>query len=201
DEEVMTNERFGQLPDDEKARIEAAMKTLQERLQKVIRQVQQMQKEKRQRIRDLGRDMCHTTVVSLVDDLRRERAELPGVLDWLDHLQADVLEHLDEFRRDPEARSNNPLAADAGELFFSRYDVNVVIGDSDEGAGAPIVSEDNPTYPNRSHWTSRSSCSVTACCTTCYWPTTANSANCSASPPTSRTRSPAPRKWKGSTHN
>ena len=40
----MTNEQFTQLSPEEKARIESSMKTLQERLQKVIRQVQQLQK-------------------------------------------------------------------------------------------------------------------------------------------------------------
>lgn len=145
-EEVMTNEQFTQLPPEEKARIESSMKTLQERLQKVIRQVQQLQKTKRGSIKDLGRDMCQTTVAALVDDLRRDCAELPGVLDWLQQLQADVLEHLDQFRRSPDAEPN-PMTIDQ-EQFFSRYDVNVVIGDCDGCVGAPIESEDNPTYPN-----------------------------------------------------
>ncbi|MDI9628941.1 MAG: AAA family ATPase [Acidobacteriota bacterium] len=145
-EEVMTNEQFTQLPPEEKARIESSMRTLQERLQKVIRQVQQLQKTKRSRIKDLGRDMCQTTVAALVDDLRRASADLPGVLDWLKQLQADVLEHLDQFRRNPDAEPN-PMVIDQ-EQFFSRYDVNVVIGDCEGCAGAPVESEDNPTYQN-----------------------------------------------------
>ena len=144
--EVMTPEQFGKLGDEQKGSIEAAMKGLQERLQKVVRQVQQLQKEKRTRIKDLGRDMCRATVASLVDDLRRDCAKLPEVLAWLDALQADVLENLEQFRRGPDAEA--PLPFDTEGNFFSRYDVNVVIGASDDGPGAPVVAEDNPTYAN-----------------------------------------------------
>ncbi len=145
--EVMTPDQFGQLPDPEKARIESTMKALQERLQKVIRHVQQLQKEKRGRIKDLGRDMCRTTVAALVDDLRRDCATLPEALVWVDHLQTDVLENLDQFRRPADAEPN-PLSLGDDEAFFSRYDVNVVIGENDESPGAPVVAEDNPTYAN-----------------------------------------------------
>ena len=146
-DEVMSPDQFDKLPDEEKARIEAAMKTLQDGLQKVIRQVQQLQKEKHRRIRDVGRAMCRTTVGALVDDVRHEFADIPEVLEWLDQLQADVLENLDEFRRPADAETPNPLAQSM-EDFFSRYDVNIVIGETDDGPGAPVVSEDNPTYTN-----------------------------------------------------
>ncbi len=145
--EVMTPDAFGQLPDDEKARLETTMKALQERLQKVIRLVQQLQKEKRGRIKDLGRDMCRTTVAALVDDLRRACPGLPEVLAWLDQLQADVLENLDQFRRPADAEPN-PLGLGSDATFFTRYDVNVVVGEPDDCPGAPVVSEDNPTYAN-----------------------------------------------------
>jgi len=144
--EVMTPEQFGKLSDAEKATTEAAMKGLQERLQKVIHQVQQLQKEKRSRIKELGRDMCRATVAGLVDDLRRDCSALPEVLGWLDDLQADVLENLDQFRRPADAEPS-PLLLDQDGSFFTRYDVNVVIA-ADDGAGAPVVAEDNPTYAN-----------------------------------------------------
>lgn len=147
DGEVMTPDKFGQLPDEEKARIEATMKALQERLQKVIRLVQQLQKEKRSRIKDLGRDMCQTTVAALVDDLRHDCASLPEVLAWLDQLQGDVLENLDQFRRAADAEPN-PLGLGFDATFFTRYDVNVVVGEPDDCPGAPVVTEDNPTYAN-----------------------------------------------------
>nr|NLI49322.1 AAA family ATPase [Propionibacterium sp.] len=147
DGEVMTPDQFGKLADDEKARIEATMKGLQERLQKVIRHVQQLQKEKRSRIKDLGREMCQATVGALVDDLRRDCAALPEVLEWLDALQADVLENLDQFRRPPDAEPN-PLGLGGDATFFTRYDVNVVIGEPDDCPGAPVVFEDNPSYAN-----------------------------------------------------
>lgn len=145
-EEVMTPEQFQQLPADEKGRLEAAIKALQERLQKAIRQVQQLQKDKRDRIKELGREMCQVTVAALIDDLRADCAPLPEVVTYLDEMQADVLENLDEFRRTSE--EPNPLGLRLDDTFFTRYDVNVVIGDEGTGDGAPVVVEDNPTYTN-----------------------------------------------------
>lgn len=145
--EVMTPEQFGQLPDEQKARLEATITTLQEGLQKAVRQAQQLQREKRARIRELGRDMCRATVATLVDDLRRSCHGLPPLLEWVDQLQADVLENLEQFRRASEP-DQATVALGSDESFVNRYDVNVVIGEPDDSPGAPVVTEDNPTYAN-----------------------------------------------------
>lgn len=146
DDEVMAPEEFGKLPPAERAHLEGAMHTLQERLQKVIRQVQQLQKEKRTRIKQLGREMCQVTVAALVDDLRATYAGLPAVVAFLDEVQGDVLENLDEFRRPTEAEPN-PLGLRSEQSAVRRYDVNVIVGDEASDGGAPVVVEDNPTFP------------------------------------------------------
>jgi len=147
DDRVMTPEQFNQLPPEERAKLEANLKELQERLQKVIRHVQQLQKEKRARIKQLDREMCMATVTALADELRAAHAALPGVLAFLDEMQADVLENLDEFRRPPDSEIG-PFGMRADQSFFRRYDVNVIVGDDLGDAGAPVVDEDNPTHPN-----------------------------------------------------
>lgn len=147
DERVMTPEQFNQLPPEERARLEANLRELQERLQKVIRHVQQLQKEKRARIKQLDREMCLATVTALADELRAAYAPLPAVLAFLDGMQADVLENLDEFRRPPDAEAG-PFGMRVDQSFFRRYDVNVIVGDEGDETGAPVVDEDNPTYPN-----------------------------------------------------
>lgn len=146
-EEVMSPEQFGQLPDEERERIEANLKALQDRLQKVIRHVQQLQKEKRSRIKELGQEMCSVTVGSHIDELRQVYAELPEVVAFLGEMQADVLENLDEFRRPPEAEAT-PFGLPSDSSFFERYDVNVLVGADSGAGGSPVVSEDHPTYPN-----------------------------------------------------
>ncbi|HEU5283261.1 MAG TPA: ATP-binding protein [Burkholderiales bacterium] len=146
--EVITPEQYEQLPETQRAQIEAKMNELQEKLQKVIHQVQRLQKEKRARIKQLGREMTMVAVGTLIEELKATYAALPEAITYLDEVQADVLESMDEFRRSPEAESGIP-ALSAGEApAFRRYQVNVIVGDGQTGSGAPVVVEDHPTYPN-----------------------------------------------------
>ncbi|HEY7819685.1 MAG TPA: Lon protease family protein, partial [Vicinamibacteria bacterium] len=56
--------------------------------------------------------------------------------------------NIDEFRRSPEAESGF-LGIRVGEPpSYRRYEVNVIVGDHREVAGAPVVIEDHPTYQN-----------------------------------------------------
>ena len=145
--EVMTPEQFSQLPEEERRRLEGNLKALEDQLQKVIRQVQQLQKEKRARIKELAQEMCSVVVGTHIDELRTEYAAMPEVLTFLDEMRADVLENLEEFRRPPEAEAG-PLALGTDTSFFQRYDVNVIVGANGDEGGSPVVSEDHPTYPN-----------------------------------------------------
>ncbi len=145
DDEVMRPDVFTKLPEPERRRIEDLLKSWEERLQKAIRHAQQLQKEKRNRIKDLDREMCMAAVGSSIDELR-EAWQLPRVLEFLGELQADVLEHLDEFRR--ADGQPNPFGMRQDTSFFLRYGVNVVVGEDGAADGAPVVTEDHPTHQN-----------------------------------------------------
>lgn len=145
-DEVMTPDAFKELPEEERTRIEALLKSYQEKLQRAIRQVQQLQREKRNRIKELEREMCMAVVGTSIDELRASW-KFPEVLEFLAELQADVLAHLDEFRRPPDAEQL-PLGMGGDPTFFLRYGVNVVVGEDGAGDGAPVVFEDHPTYGN-----------------------------------------------------
>jgi lon-related putative ATP-dependent protease len=146
--EVISSEEYEKLPESERRRIESRMAQLQEKLQRAIRQVQQLQKEKRARIKQLNREMATYAVGALIEELKHGYAQQPEVLAYLDQVEGDVLENIDEFRRPPEAETNI-LGLHVGEPpTFRRYQVNVIVGDKRDGPGAPVVIEDNPTYPN-----------------------------------------------------
>ena len=87
----------------------------------------------------------------LIDELRRDFADLPEVLAHLDAVERDVVASADEFIA---------AAAMAGQTFavaihgvvaeaptFRRYEVNVLV-DHRATSGAPVVYEDNPTHAN-----------------------------------------------------
>jgi predicted ATP-dependent protease len=146
--EVVSPEEYAKQPEEVRQRIEAKMEDLQGALQKAIRQAQRLQKERRQRLRDLNREMTLTVVGLMVEDIKHRYPDLPDVAGYLDEVQADVLENIDDFRA-PSEQAPTALSVAGGEaMAFHRYDVNVIIGDEHEDGQAPIVVEDYPTYQN-----------------------------------------------------
>ena len=145
-DEVMSPEEYEKLPPEEKARFERDIGSLQEKLEKVIRQVHQWRRERLERVRKLNEEAVLFAVGPLIDDLRRNYADYPVVCSYLDEVQQNVIESMDEFRHPKEAQTG--LAALTSEPpDFSRFRVNLLVG-RDGTEGAPVVYEDQPTYQN-----------------------------------------------------
>jgi len=144
--EVMSPDDFDKLSTEEKERIEQAIAGLQEQLEKVIRQVHQWRRERIERVRKLNEEVVLFAVGHLIDDLRRDYADFPAVCGYLNEVQQNVIESMDEFRHPKQAMS--ALAALTSELpDFSRFRVNLFVA-RDGTEGAPVVYEDHPTYQN-----------------------------------------------------
>ena len=146
---VMSPEAFEALPEAEREQLQSRLSRLQERLQHTVRQAQQLHKEKRSAIRELSREMTLRVVGTLTDEVKARFSAAPAVLAHLDATQADVLAHIDSFRRSSDGDTGpGPLAAMEESDLLRRYEINVLVGDSHAPAGAPVVFEDNPSFPN-----------------------------------------------------
>jgi lon-related putative ATP-dependent protease len=91
------------------------------------------------------------TVGPHLDELRETYADQPEILAYLNQIQSDLPEHLEDFRSEAsEGQQQGLLARLPGlqrEEDLARYRVNVFV-DNDELVGAPIIVERNPTYYN-----------------------------------------------------
>ncbi len=149
--ELVSPDEFEALPKEEHDRMEAAMASIQQQLQAVMRQMMQWGKEARDKLKELNREVTIFAVGHLIDTLRQKYAEFPEVVKYLDGLQQDVLENVDEFTNPSESPSLGTLAGLSGPKgaspFFRRYQVNVLV-DHSATKGAPVVYEDHPTYQN-----------------------------------------------------
>lgn len=128
------------------------MSELHKKLRTVMQQVPKWQQEARDKIRALNNEVAAFAVGHLIDDLRKKYVDLPEVVSFLDRVQEDVVENVDEFLTPPE----NPLVEalssfmpqiSRGPKFFRRYQVNVVV-DHSSNHGAPVVYENHPTSQN-----------------------------------------------------
>ncbi len=150
DGEVISPDDFQKLPEETRKQFEQDINELQERLQSIIFQVRQWEREARKKVKELDRQVAMFAVGHQIDELREKYASLPEVVEYLDAVQKDVIENVDEFRK-PEEQPQvmglpmpRPLK---GPPLLRRYQVNVLV-DHSETEGAPVVYEDHPTYNN-----------------------------------------------------
>jgi lon-related putative ATP-dependent protease len=159
DGKVMNPEDFEALPEEERKRIEGDLASAQAELEGVMRQVPQWEREHREALRALNRDTTGFAVANLIGELRSLYADLPDVLDYLDAVEHDIKENVDDFLPQQQASGQEQQNGQPGQpvsaatqaamedMRFRRYQVNVAV---DNGArqGAPVIYEDNPTYQN-----------------------------------------------------
>ena len=144
--EVISPEEYNKLPEQERTRIETTIAELQEKLENIFSRLPQWRRERSERMRQLNREMMLATVVHLLDELRELYADLPDVLDYFNAVQEDMVNHVDDFRKQEESISLSGMTIITHQTFHN-YQINVLMSDG-SGEGAPILSEDNPTYSN-----------------------------------------------------
>jgi lon-related putative ATP-dependent protease len=149
DDEVINIEEFNGLPEKERSRIEEDTELLQERLLKALHEAPQWEKETHEKINVLNREMAAYAVGNLIDTLRNKYHDLTAVVDYLNDVEADVIEHFRGFLRQEGEKPSLIEAQLTGAKPTSntRYRVNAMVVRDTEG-GAPVVYEDNPSYLN-----------------------------------------------------
>ena len=112
-----------------------------------------IEQEGRERIRQLSNEVASFAVGHLIDELRKKYAGLPEVVSFLDDMQADIIENVDEFLTPARAPAGRP---DGHVRSRSRPRAwrlpggirSIVLVDHSGNHGAPVVYEDHPTYQN-----------------------------------------------------
>jgi lon-related putative ATP-dependent protease len=150
--EVISPEEFQKLPAPEQERVQAEVVALQEALQRALHQLPQWERERRTQVKELTREVAMSVVDHLMEELRPAYTALSGVVAYLNAVQQDVIEHVDDFLspREPPPFApvdGGPPSPQAAPPSFRRYQVNVLV-DHTAGQGAPIVYEDLPTVHN-----------------------------------------------------
>jgi lon-related putative ATP-dependent protease len=146
--EVVTPEQFKSLPPEEQERLRTEIDRLQQELQRVLRQVPQWERQRRERIRDLHRELASLAIGPLFDEACRKckYQGLEPVLAYLESVRQDVIDNLQELMQLSEAQAEAGFdgAVKIGPA-LRRYQVNVLVEHQDN---APIIFEDNPTFAN-----------------------------------------------------
>lgn len=145
-QEVLAPDEYDKLPEDEKQRIASAIAELQKELEKILHHIPLWMKERGEQLRQLNRETTGAVVTQVMDELRSRFADLPETTGYFDQLQQDMIDNADDFRSEEESANLSGVMV-VTRKSFHRYQVNVLVGNG-QHAGAPIVSEDNPSYSN-----------------------------------------------------
>jgi predicted ATP-dependent protease len=147
--EVLEPEKFQQLPEREQQRIRERMAAIQEEMQAVLRAMPQLERDHRERVKSLNREVALYAVGHVIDELRQRYADLPDVLSHIDAVQADILENVHDFMAasEEEDAAGQIRKLLSGTPTVRRYSVNVVVERGDS-RGGPVVVEDLPTHAN-----------------------------------------------------
>ncbi|MBM3530357.1 MAG: hypothetical protein FJX62_19925 [Alphaproteobacteria bacterium] len=149
--EVVKPEAFEALPQDERERIQADIKALQEELREILTHMPALEKSRRDRIRELNKELASGTVDVEIGDVRKLFPDIPEIQAFLGEVAHDLIANVEVFLETAEAAANAPIPVAStmatGNPRLRRYKVNVIVGDRENGkGGAPVVTEPNPTY-------------------------------------------------------
>ncbi|MFZ5556590.1 MAG: Lon protease family protein [Pseudomonadota bacterium] len=148
DGEVLGSDEFSKLPEEEQQRMVAKVRDLESRLEKVVRQFPRWRRERRDRVKALNEEFIQTVVGHPIDELKERHADFPGVLGYLDAVRRHVTENAQAFSGAPERPAGAlVIGAPDSDAVVRFYQINVLV-DARDAAGAPVVMEDHPTFPN-----------------------------------------------------
>ncbi len=145
---ALSQDEFDALPPEKKAEIEKDLSILQDKLSDAIREARNIEKETKDRITALDREVVQYVVNPHINDLLDKFKEFQGVVEFLYLAKENILQNIDDFRPKEEV----PLALGGLKLqrqepTFDRFKVNLIVNNKD-AEGAPVVCETNPTYYN-----------------------------------------------------
>ncbi len=134
----LSQEQLQQMPIETRQAMEQEAQKLSAELEEVAYQIHELELQARQKMKQIDRNVAKTAVQHHFDDLKSAYPDDDEMCLYLDEVQADVLNQIDDF--------TSPVDSPE-EIDLSRYEVNVLINNA-ETNGAPVIVEANPTYNN-----------------------------------------------------
>ena len=151
DGEPMEQDEYQNLEGEKKEEIREKSQEIKQRLDKLMRKIRDKKEKAREQLSDLREKMGLSIVQPIIDQLKHRYSDCgEEVLEYLEDVKQDIVDNLGEFlQQDNGQKMSLPIAGmgQDDENFFVRYEVNLIVDNSDT-EGGPIIFETNPTYYN-----------------------------------------------------
>jgi lon-related putative ATP-dependent protease len=151
----LTQEEFEALPKETQAGIIQRREALDIDLRSGFRQVRELGAKEMEMVTKLNSEIALYAIGHLLTGLKEKYGKISDVLSYIVSVQKDILDNLGIFlgsaqQQQQQQQEQVPPPFQqwlAKDLAFRKYEINVVV-DNGGIAGAPVVFEETPSYPN-----------------------------------------------------
>jgi lon-related putative ATP-dependent protease len=145
----LREEEFMALPQQKKEEIQQSREKLNVDLRHAFREMRELDSKGTEAVEKLNRDVAQLSLGPRIQDLREKYSDLHEIDSYMTAVQNDILENLDQFAGEGQQPQLPPQLQFPflKELPFKKYEVNVIV-DNSMVEGAPVIIEQNPSYPN-----------------------------------------------------
>ncbi len=142
DGKKLSVDEYEALPREVQEEMERQGRALQQKLEEVVSSTRQLERETKQKIADLEKQIALVAAGPLVKKLQDRYGKFRGVQEYLQGILDDIAKNLEQIK--PTAASGMSCE---GQNLFDRYRVNLFVNNG-ETRGAPVVFENSPNYYN-----------------------------------------------------
>lgn len=147
---TITEEEFDDLDEEIKEQINEKTNILQKDTLEIIRKLKNNDKETQQKVSEWETKIALLALGVHIDDLKEKYKKFEAITKYLEKIQQDILENLDEFKEEEISEEQQQLIIpwlQKAESPVYKYRVNVLV-DNSNLEGAPAIVDSNPTYSN-----------------------------------------------------
>lgn len=142
----LNEEEFLKLEPDAHQAIQRTRAALEGEVRQFMKRAHDIDRLAEERLQTLDREIANSAAGALFSEIQETLADSPPALSWLRSAEEYLLANLHELLPSPQSSAAQPNQ-DPSPLALRRYDVNVLV-DNGQSHGAPVIIENNPTYPN-----------------------------------------------------
>lgn len=144
---TLSQEEFEQLPQERQHELASHIKSLHERMHRLMNDFPRWRRETQNRMKRAGSDALRITVTHMIDDLKPTYADLPEVTAYLEAVLQDIIESGQSLREDSRSEGEQETTTYSGAISVQRYLVNLLVSNPADST-RPVVHEDHPTLQN-----------------------------------------------------
>ncbi len=144
----MSEDDFMKLSQKDKDALLQKQQKVQNALEASIRQTRSLDKDAREAVDKLDREITRYALRSWYDEMKTKFQDLAEVQQYIDDVQADLLDQVELFKTEGQEETPAiPFGPQPKSLPVKKYAVNILV-DNARLKGAPVIVETNPTHDN-----------------------------------------------------